>query len=170
MATKLIEREIVFTFHGQNETGTYYDAKHEKLGLRFTGVTSYDADVRRVIRRMIEARHDPPEVVASVASSVVESIRTMVDNGARRVTLSVDVDLGGDKMLVIWASAKHVKDHVDGIVGWRVSLGVKYMGPDGFDDGAEHEVLKAIIAKDLDFAALESELRALVKMAYNAYA
>jgi hypothetical protein len=167
---KLIEREIVFTIHGQNETGTYYDAKYEKLGLRFTGVSGRDADVRRVIRRMIEARVDPPEVVASVVSSVVESIKMMVNSGARRVTLSVDVGLGEDKMLVIWASAKYAKDYVNGLEGWRVSLGVKFMGPDGYDDGAEHEVLKAIIAKDLDFAALGSELRALAKMAYNAYA
>jgi hypothetical protein len=167
---QLIEREITFVLNGRNETGTFYDAKHEKLGLRFSGVSGVDADVRRIIRRMIEARNNPPEGVASVVSSVIESIRMMVNSGAQRVTVSIDVDLGGDEMLVIWANAKYVEDYVDGLKGWRVSLGVKFMGPDGYDDGAEHEVSKSIIAKELDFAALDSELRTLARMAYNAHA
>jgi hypothetical protein len=169
MASKSIERKIAFTFHEQNETGTFYDAKYEELGLQFSGVTGKDANVRRIITRMIEARADPPGDVVSVVSSVVESIRRAVNGGAKRVSISVDVDLGGDRMLVIWASVKYVKDHVNGIAGWRVSLGAKFVGPDGYDDG-EHEVLKAIIAKEVDFAVLDSELRTLVKISYNAYA
>jgi len=167
-ASSLIEREIVFVLNERNETGTFYDAKYEKLGIRFSGVTGVDADVRRIIRRMIEARNNPPEGVASIVSSVVESIRMAVNSGAKRVTMSVDVDLGGDEMLTIWASAKYVRDDVYGLKGWRVSLGIKFIGPDGYDDGAEHEVSKSIIAKELDFAALDSELRTLAKMAYNA--
>jgi hypothetical protein len=168
--SQLIEREITFGLYEENETGTYYDAKYEKLGLRFTGVTGVNANVRHIIRRMIEARNNPPEGVASVVSSVAESIRMMVNSGAKRVSVSVDVDLGDGELLVVWVSAKYAKDYVDGFAGWSVSLGSKFLGPDGYDDGAEHEVSKSIIAKELDFAALGSELHAIVKAAYNARA
>jgi hypothetical protein len=173
---KLIEERIKIINLVRTDV-TSYQAEYDKHGYVIRGITSNDANVKYIVSKMINARYDPPESVLSVVPTMVGYIELMVNNGAWHISTTVAVDaVDGEKKdgeIVVTAVLNHCSDY-EGEGGedaqWHVKLSVAFHGFDGFYEDAVHEVSFTYRTQQLDYEALGSLLRTLIKIAYNAHA
>jgi hypothetical protein len=152
---------------------TSYVASYEDLW--FEGDTEgEEVDVREVLRRMLEAREEPPEDVKSLVSVVVVYIELMTNMGVRYVTTSAGMKLPEGGLVGIRVNVFYV-DEEDGeedgaYEGWVVLLKALFEGFDGYSYDASHEIMKKLRpGKNIDFNGLQNELASLIRKAYNAH-
>jgi hypothetical protein len=175
------KQRVVVTHIERTDVLTSYQARYPDLGLFFKGVTSYDADVRHIVARMVVAQVDPPEDIVSIVPTVVGYVELMVKRGVWHVTTSVSMDAVVDGVREGAVTVKVVGIYGcdiyegeggggDSFSGWLFELSAKFQGFDGFYEDAEHVVAKIMRTESPDFDVMYFELRDLVKMAYNARA
>jgi hypothetical protein len=154
-------------------------------GIEFRGVTSaYPKEVEEILRRMIKAPWEPPEVVARTAKLIYEHIEHYLQH----------IDVMGDDFIgtavdyrdpeAIWASFTlyiEVETQQVGIIervgedlgptesGWVMAFIAKYEGYDGYDGDGEHEVRRRVGFKGrVDPNVVWTELMRTVRHAVNA--
>jgi hypothetical protein len=164
--------------------GSHYRAWANDI--EFKGVTSaYPKEVEEILRRMIKAPWEPPEVVVRTAKLVFEHIEHYLRHsdvfGDDFIGTSADYEDPED----IWASftlyievetqrvyiIERTADNGIGPAkpGWVMTFIAKYKGYDGYDGDGEHEVRRRVGFKDyIDPNVVWSEMMRVIRHAVNA--
>ena len=158
-------------------------------GIEFRGSTAgFAKDVEKILRRMIKAPWEPPEVVVRTAKLVYEHIEHYLKY----------IDVFGDDFVgtavdyrdpeAIWASftlyieVESLQVHIiERVVnngredlgpaepGWAMTFMARYEGYDGYDGHGEHEVRRRVVFKGrIDPNVVWNEMMRVIRHAVNA--
>jgi hypothetical protein len=158
-------------------------------GIEFRGTTGgYTKDVEEILRRMIKAKMEPPEVVVKTAKLLYDHVAALLEhadiidhdsvNTAVEVknpeapytdfTLYMEVDIMQVDVMDYITSSKGVRLGRE-VPGWVVTITATYVGYDGYDGEGKHTVKRRLVFKErIDPDAVWRELLATVKRAVNA--
>jgi hypothetical protein len=168
---------------------SHYRAWASGIGIEFSGATlGYAKDVETILRRMIKAPWEPPDVVVRTAKLVFEHIEhylrhvdvmgddfigTAVDYEApdapyASFTLYIDVETQRVQIMDLAVSNGKV-DLGPPELGWVMTFIAKYEGYDGYGGDGEHEVRRRVGFKGrVDSNVVWNEMMRVIRHAVNA--
>ncbi len=153
--------------------------------IRFKGSTgAYTKEIYEILKRMIAAPQEPPEVVVKTARLLFEHFESelryvnVTDNSFVGTAVEYDDPESPYKSFTLYMDVeRQYVDVVDLITdgvrlvgpGWVVSINTTYEGFDGFDGEGKHSIrLRIPFVGRIDSEMVWAELMRTIRMAVNA--
>jgi hypothetical protein len=154
----MAEWDRLFVRVDQKSGGSHYRAWAN--GIEFSGVTSaYPKQVEEILRRMIKAPWEPPEVVVRTAKLIYEHIEHYLrhidvfgddlvgtavdykDPEAIWATFTLYIEVETQQVYIIERIVNNGREDLGPAEsGWVTTFIARYEGYDGYDGDGEHEV------------------------------
>jgi len=149
------------------EEYTEYVASYE--GVQIEGLTmGGKEDIKDVVRRVIRAYNEPPDIVVRAAVSVVNHVMSAVRLGAKVVWGGVGVEFGDDERLKLSVYLYSYIDDETDQHGWEGEVVASFSGYDGIMVDSSHKVVKKVsYGREIDYMGLYRELIKVARYAYN---
>jgi hypothetical protein len=165
-----------------------YRAWANGIGIEFSGVVNgYAKDVETILRRMIRAPWEPPDVVIKTAKLVFEHLALYFQHmdvmGDDMIGTAVDyvdpeawwagftlfIEVETQRVFTLGRAADGKEDLGPAQSGWVMTFIAKYEGYDGYSSDGEHEVRRRVgFQGRVDPNVVWNEIMRVVRHAVNA--